>query len=222
MTSIPEPNPSGYCLCGCGERTSISPETIRKTGYVKGQPRRFLHGHYAKLQQRLRPAPRPIAEVFWERVNKSADADGCWEWTGIRGGYTGMYGLMIYANQRAYAHRLSWTLHNNRPIPKGMYICHHCDNPICVRPDHLFLGTAKDNSQDMVRKGRSATGPRPNSYGLQAGSKNSQSKLCERDIVEIRERRAQGDSYKDLSEAYGVHRITIAAIVKRTLWGHVP
>lgn len=100
-------------------------------------------------------ASRPTAEQrFWAKVDTSGD---CWEWQGRRfpTGYGG-----FYAGGRVnwYAHRFVWTLVNGA-IPQGMHVCHHCDNPPCVRPDHLFLGTPKDNMRDRDRKGRSRFGP---------------------------------------------------------------
>ena len=99
----------------------------------KGLPRRDMK---ASPEQRL-----------WEKVERGP---GCWEWTG----YTQSgYGCLSIDGTPVRAHRLSWELHNG-PIPEGLFVCHHCDNPPCVRPDHLFLGTNSDNIRDAVAKGR--------------------------------------------------------------------
>lgn len=91
------------------------------------------------------------AKRFWPRVHKT---DTCWTWTGPRG--KGGYGVFLFGRERVFAHRMAWQLANKKTIPAGMMACHHCDNPPCVRPSHLFLGTAKDNAQDAKRKGRLA------------------------------------------------------------------
>ena len=100
-------------------------------------------------------------DLFWSKVEKTKD---CWEWVGCKtdGGY-GRYGRKIKLQK---AHRISWTLINGE-IPKGLFVLHKCDNPSCVKPEHLFLGTAKDNTQDMISKGRKSdvSGEKhPNSY----------------------------------------------------------
>src|ERR1041384_6319384 len=90
-----------------------------------------------------------ITERFWAKVKKT---DGCWEWTGAK--HKRGYGLIRSKEISMYrAHRLSWVIHNG-PIPDGLHVPHDCDTPSCTRPDHLFLGTHKDNMEDATRKGR--------------------------------------------------------------------
>lgn len=79
-------------------------------------------------------------------------SDGCWEWQGSRYGF-GYGRLYLGDGTRVKAHRFSYELFNGS-VPRNLCVLHYCDNPICVRPDHLFLGTLSDNTQDMVSKGR--------------------------------------------------------------------
>lgn len=97
---------------------------------------------------------RHIAIRFAEHVRKS---DGCWTWRGanVRG-----YGQMHVAGVTVLATHVSWWLHRKTQVPKGMCVCHSCDNPSCVRPDHLFLGTQAENLADMVSKGRKFIQPK--------------------------------------------------------------
>lgn len=98
----------------------------------------------------MRGRQEPIEARFWQFVDKSGD---CWVWTGARNkaGY-GRFG-QGGDTRMVYAHRASYELHYG-PVPTGMFVCHTCDNPSCVRPDHLFVGTRGDNMRDAHQKGR--------------------------------------------------------------------
>jgi hypothetical protein len=128
------------CECGCGQETAIATHTSKKWGVVKGRPQRFVHGHNGRRD----PATR-----FWKYVTKS---DGCWEWQGSRMPFG--YGELNINKVPQCAHRLSWELHYG-PIEEGLSVLHSCDNPPCVNPAHLFLGTQSDNMRDCASKGRS-------------------------------------------------------------------
>lgn len=113
-----------------------------------------------------------LADVFWQRVNKT---DGCWLYTGIvdRWGY----GAVIVFERRFKAHRVSWMLHYG-DIPGDMRVCHKCDVTRCVRPDHLFLGTQAENLEDMGKKG--ATGRWRASWQIEAhrANRSTDSRCC--------------------------------------------
>lgn len=144
-----------------------------------------------------------IEQRFWSKVRKTPH--GCWLWTG--GTFAGGYGAFHIGKPVYRAHRVSWEL-THGPIPEGMFICHHCDTPACVRPDHLFLGTNADNVGDMTRKRRVAHGERHGS-----------AKLSAEQVQQIR--RAYSSKrvlQRELAQQYGVDASLISMIVTRKLW----
>src|SRR3954470_14700354 len=98
---------------------------------------------------------RPFLERYWAKIDKTSVHTPCWYWTGGVDG--GGYGQLRNTDQvMVKTHRVMWEL-TNGPIPEGLCVLYTCDFPPCVNPDHLFLGTKKDNAVDMVRKGRHRT-----------------------------------------------------------------
>lgn len=170
---------------------------------------------------------------FWAKVK--IDPEGCWLWqAGVdRKGY-GIF--MRKAGEHVMAHRFAYEDKIGK-IPDGFWVLHRCDIPGCVRPDHLFLGTHRDNMRDMRQKGRSRTGnewktshtPETIQRGDQHwtrrepgkrlfGQKNPRAKLSAEQVEEIRQLSATGKNRKEIADQYGIHWRHVYRIVNRERW----
>jgi len=143
-------------------------------------------------------------ERFWNQHSVDPECH-CWVWIGSMA--RGSYGRIYIGGKAIRAHRYSWMYHKGE-IPDGMYVCHSCDNPACVNPDHLFLGTAADNSRDMREKGRSQRGER----------NGSRTKLTDSDILTIRN---SSEHYMILAERFDVSKCYIHKIKRKEVWTHI-
>jgi hypothetical protein len=94
-----------------------------------------------------------IFDRFWENVEIPPNENDCWIWTGLKS-KKGYGSISLIGKKMMRAHRLSWELYNKREIPYWLLACHVCDNPSCVNPNHIFIGTHKDNARDSMKKGR--------------------------------------------------------------------
>lgn len=124
------------------------------------------------------PIKRSLENRFWDKVKKHP---GCWEWTGATSdaGY-GVLGKGRRGTGLIRASHVSWTIHHNLPVPKGMIVRHTCDNPPCCNPEHLLVGTYKQNHEDMIKRGREVFKLTP-----KYGKENARGKLTDKDVREI-------------------------------------
>lgn len=151
--------------------------------------------------------PKPLSESdFWERT--VTNENGCLEWTKSRN-HDG-YGELRFRNRYWLAHRLAWHF-SNGPIPPGSYVCHTCDNPPCLNPAHLFLGTQVENMADMKAKARRK--------GRGAHELNGRAVLTEENVATIRAEYAAGDIRQvELATRFGVSQRLISLIIRRQNW----
>jgi hypothetical protein len=146
-------------------------------------------------------------ELFWEKVDKRSE-DECWEWIASRDSCNyGMFYPKDHSNG-VKASRYSYQLRYG-DIPKGLYVLHKCDNPPCVNPKHLFIGTQTDNMQDMISKGRLYD---------RRGEKNSKVKLTEEDVRTVKLLRKNGMTYKSIAKSLKVSEGCINHILNGRHW----
>lgn len=200
----------------------------------------------ARVRPPSTPA-RPLADRLWEKVDRAGPVHPvlgtrCWIWT--RGLTTSGYGSISTGNGRTSAtSRVAWEV-TNGPIPAGLFACHHCDNPPCCNPEHLFLGTHADNARDMAEKGRAnahlrrgeANGsrkhperrPRGDRHWTQTspslvcrGERCHSAKLDAEKVREVRARSAMGERSGLIAAAFGIATSMVRRIVRRDNWKHV-
>lgn len=168
-----------------------------------------------------------VPERVLRNVTDASDPVLCWVWSGAkdRHGYGRSWkGRKGLDRKSVLAHRLAYEAFVG-PIPNGLFVCHSCDNPPCVNPSHLWLGTNRDNTDDMLKKCRSAHGERHMSKTrpdlIRRGSGQSTSKLREPDVLDIRLRAARGERLKAIACSFGVDPALISRIVHGKRWRHV-
>lgn len=145
-------------------------------------------------------------ELFEKKFVKT---DGCWNWTANK--YRSGYGQFGYGGLTQQAHRVAYQLYIG-PIPDGLCVLHRCDNPGCVRPDHLFLGTQADNVHDCIGKGRKVSS---------FGEKNGNAKLTAEQVAVIREKRANGALLANLAEEFNISESAVSLIANRRNWASI-
>jgi len=195
----PSGNACWLCICDCGVKCTYAGGDLKKGTLVScGCYRHELLVRGSK--------PIPIEKRFWKYVKKT---ENCWLWTGAANkDGRGALGVWTEGTTKIAA-RVSWEIHKG-PIPEGINVCHHCDNPACVRPDHLFLGTQLDNIRDAVRKGRMR-------HVGSSGEKNGRAKLTLEQVKQIR-CRAVNEMQKDLAVEFGISAAQISVIVRGASW----
>lgn len=175
------------------------------------------------------PRP-PLSKTFWEKVDENGSihprlGTRCWLWTGGRSGDG--YGAVRAFGSMQGAHRVAWVLANDEEIPAGMWVLHHCDNPICCNPEHLYLGTVVENSEDCnERKRRNpARGERHGTYTQPSartrGTKNGMAVLDDEGVRQIRSMRREGATQQRIADHFGVSLSCVNLILTGKNWRHV-
>lgn len=214
----------------CSVEGCAAPAACR--GLCDKHYRRVLH-HGDALHVGMRGAgPVPAVGRFWDKVDKNGPVPAhvpelgpCWVWTAGRFATTG-YGAFNADGRTTSAHRFSLEMALGRRLLPDEFACHRCDNRLCCRGSHLFVGTTLENAQDMVAKGRSARGDRNgcrrHPEAIARGEAAGNAKLTEAQVIEIRARRASGEQLGSLAAAFGIGKVQVSRIAHRTRWAHVP
>lgn len=181
---------------------------VERCSKARGKSRNVCEMHYSRWKRSGTFNLRRQAKTIKER-SKTDEKTGCIELVDGKSkrGYERLWvnGARVSAHRAAYQNKFG-------PIPKGMLVLHKCDNPHCINPDHLFLGTSQDNRNDMLRKGRQK---------VLLGETNPSSKLDNDDVLFIRTMARLGEKTSDLSAFLGVGKTTITNVIARRTWKHI-
>ena len=195
--------PKVHCRCDCGREVFLWLTALRRQ-------------HSCGCMTAIRIRQHRLAGIenrFWSRVERS---QGCWEWIGARS--SAGYGVTSKVGRWMLAHRLSWEIANG-PIPAELYVLHHCDNPPCVRPDHLYVGTAGDNLRDTHSRHPTYSASVAAIDKRTTGELSPNAKLTERAVQDIRAIR--GMKQRDIGRLFGVSQTTIWRVLRGYTWRHV-
>ncbi len=188
-------------------------------------PRKIRRGKGLYCSRACQNSAEPLPERFWKLVQKS---EGCWLWQGhinSKNGY-GIISIGPKGNAKGYrVHRVAWEL-THGAIPENLLVCHHCDVPTCVNPEHLFLGTHKDNMADKTAKGRTPKGDnhpaRRHPERLARGEKHYRAKVTEAVVLNMRQRYASKEAtIAELAAESGLSCYGVQDIIKRRSWSHI-
>ena len=146
--------------------------------------------------------------LFWNKVKRRGKKQ-CWDWLAYRN--PGGYGMFWYKKRLQLAHRVSWQIHKGS-IPKGLCVLHVCDNPSCVNPEHLWLGTRIDNNNDKVRKGRAQH---------MFGEENGRARFTKEQVLELRQLWHAGATLSELAGRFARPAASIHHAVSGYTWSHL-
>lgn len=155
---------------------------------------------------------RVAKDKFYARVVKTGGPQACWPWTGGTFHKRGGYGKVQIGGKVRRAHVVAWEWHYGRKVPKGKVVRHSCDNPECVNPAHLLLGTQADNVRDRVERGRE---------GDRSGEKNGRAKINPDIVRDIRRRAAGGETYAGIARDVGLLPQAVSNVVRGKSWNVV-
>lgn len=215
---MPEPyvNIRDHCrMCGRTEpEISFRPNSSRSRCKECHNNRQVFLKANPSSPRMARKTPRPLLERIYKRVQVDEETQ-CWNISGVKdkGGYAHVHMSINGEKQTIGAHRaVAHIFHGLDLDSRYQFACHRCDNPGCVNPDHIFVGTPQDNIADCISKGR---------FTVRRGEANSSAKISEQDVLTIRKRYADGETQAAIAEDYSMDQTAISMIVLRKNWAHV-